>query len=89
MPLLSWHISASQHSRAFSRQVMKDLWHFTTRNHLYDRTLRRLDHIKVKSPMMLRVLCSKNEFNFVCIALERQNYQDIDRAGIGLEFMAS
>ena len=37
---------------------------------------------------MLRVLCSKNEFNFVCIALERQNYQDIDRAGIGLEFMA-
>ena len=29
-----------------------------------------------------------NEFNFVCIALERQNYQDIDSAGIGLEFMA-
>ena len=27
-------------------------------------------------------------FNFVCIALERQNYQDIDSAGIGLEFMA-
>ena len=49
------------------------------------------DHIQVKSPMMLTqcyVLCSKNEFNFVCIALERQNYQDIDRAGIGLEFMA-